>query len=112
MPAKNNDTRIHIVATAYDYHGNLASQTNDVIYEGVNDVTIPKASWISPLDGAALPAGDSALAVKLRGNASVLVRAGLVVPLGRPAFVLDQSQLVYRPSAVTARVTAGLQLGF
>ena len=84
VPAKNNDTRIHIVATAYDYHGNLATQTNDVVYEGVNDVTIPKASWISPLDGAALPAGDSAFSAKLRIKATDDFPSSLKVVFSSP----------------------------
>ncbi|MEO8035365.1 MAG: Ig-like domain-containing protein, partial [Acidobacteriota bacterium] len=70
VPARNSDTRIHVVATVFDYHGNAVTQTNDVIYEGVNDVTVPRASWISPLDGAALPAGNAALSVKLRVKAT------------------------------------------
>jgi hypothetical protein len=70
VPAKNNDTRIHIVATAYDYHGNSAAQTVDVVYEGVNDVTIPKGSWLTPVDGAALPSDQSATTVTLRVRAT------------------------------------------
>src|SRR6185369_12356311 len=56
--------------------------------------------------------GDVGVAANLGGNAAVLLRAGLVAPLSRPEFLLDQSQLVYRPSSLTVRVTAGLQLGF
>jgi len=55
---------------------------------------------------------DLGLALGLGGKAALLLRAGLVRPLARPQFVLDESQPVYRPSNLTVRVTAGLQLGF
>jgi hypothetical protein len=45
-------------------------------------------------------------------NTAILLRSGIAVPLARPAFVLDQSQFVYRPSRVTLRLTAGFELGF
>jgi hypothetical protein len=48
----------------------------------------------------------------LGARAAILLRAGVVRPLARPDFVLDQSELVYRPSPVTFRVTAGFELGF
>jgi hypothetical protein len=56
--------------------------------------------------------GDLGVSAAVGGNAAFLVRAGLVVPLARPEFVLDDSQLVYRPSRLSARLTAGLELGF
>ena len=51
-------------------------------------------------------------AATLGGNAAVFLRAGVAAPLARPEFVLDGSQLVYRPSRVTGHLTAGLELGF
>ncbi|MDQ6799844.1 MAG: Ig-like domain-containing protein, partial [Acidobacteriota bacterium] len=69
VTAKNADTRIHIVATAYDFHGNSTAATTDVIYDGLSDGTVPVAQWLTPLDGAALPAGQS-MPVKLRVHAT------------------------------------------
>jgi hypothetical protein len=48
----------------------------------------------------------------LGANTALVLRAGVVRPLARPDFVLDQSQLVYRPSQVALRLTAGFELGF
>ncbi len=45
-------------------------------------------------------------------NTAILLRAGVAVPLARPTFVVDSSDLVYRPSPVAVRVTAGFELGF
>ena len=45
-------------------------------------------------------------------NTAILLRAGIVRPLSRPDFVLDQHELVYRPGAVALRLTAGVELGF
>jgi hypothetical protein len=45
-------------------------------------------------------------------NTAILLRAGVAVPLARPTFVVDGSALVYRPSPVAVRVTAGFELGF
>jgi hypothetical protein len=50
--------------------------------------------------------------VAMGANSAFLLRAGVVRPLARPQFVLDQSQLVYRPSPVALRLTAGFELGF
>ena len=69
VTAKNADTRVHIVATAYDHHGNTGQGATDVIYESVNDGTIPVAQWLTPLDLAALPAGRT-MNVKLRVHAT------------------------------------------
>jgi hypothetical protein len=55
---------------------------------------------------------DAGVTAAVGGNTAILLRAGVVAPLARPDFVLDQSQLVYRPSPVTVRVTAGFELGF
>jgi hypothetical protein len=48
----------------------------------------------------------------LGANTAILLRAGVAVPFARPEFVLDGSNPVYRPSRVTVRVTAGVELGF
>ena len=50
--------------------------------------------------------------VALRGKTALVLRAGVVVPLARPDFVLDGSEVVYRPSRIAARGTAGVELGF
>jgi hypothetical protein len=55
---------------------------------------------------------DGGATVGLTANAAILLRAGIVRPLARPDFVLDQHELVYQPSPVAVRLTAGLQLGF
>jgi hypothetical protein len=55
---------------------------------------------------------DAGATAALGANTAILLRAGVVRPLARPDFVLDESQLVYRPSAVSVRVTAGFELGF
>ncbi len=55
---------------------------------------------------------DAGATVALGANTAILLRAGVVRPLARPDFVLDQSRLVYRPSPVTVRLTAGFELGF
>ncbi|HEY6140273.1 MAG TPA: Ig-like domain-containing protein, partial [Thermoanaerobaculia bacterium] len=69
---KNTDTRIRITATAYDYHGNATPASTEVIYQAVNDASIPKAQWITPIDGAALPANKTGetTTVKLRVHAT------------------------------------------
>ena len=48
----------------------------------------------------------------LGGNTALVLTGGVAVPLARPDFVLDESELVYRPSRLTGRFTAGLQIGF
>jgi Bacterial Ig-like domain/F5/8 type C domain len=55
VPPKNADTRIPIVVTAYDNRNNVTTQTREVIYDRLDDETLPKAAWLTPLDGAALP---------------------------------------------------------
>jgi hypothetical protein len=55
---------------------------------------------------------DAGATVALGTNTAILLRAGVVRPLARPDFVLDQSQLVYRPSPVAVRLTAGFELDF
>jgi len=59
VPAKNVDTRIPITVTATDYHGNTISTSVEVIYVGVNDPTVPKGSWLCPVDRATFPASAS-----------------------------------------------------
>jgi hypothetical protein len=55
---------------------------------------------------------DAGMTVAIGANTAILLRAGVVRPLVRPEFVLDESQLVYRPSPVALRLTAGFELGF
>jgi hypothetical protein len=55
---------------------------------------------------------DLGVTMALSGNTALLLTGGVAVPLARPAFVLDGSELVYRPSRLAARFTAGLQIGF
>jgi hypothetical protein len=55
---------------------------------------------------------DLGISAAVGGTVAFVLRAGLVVPLSRPAFVLDRSELVYRPSRMTARLTMGLELAF
>ncbi|HXA17287.1 MAG TPA: Ig-like domain-containing protein [Thermoanaerobaculia bacterium] len=82
--AKNADTRIHIVATAYDYHGNTTPVSADVIFQSVNDGTIPVAQWLTPLDGAALPA-NTPVSLTLRVHAIDNIKVEKVV-FTSPAF--------------------------
>ncbi|HEX8169927.1 MAG TPA: Ig-like domain-containing protein, partial [Thermoanaerobaculia bacterium] len=70
VPARNADTRIAIAARATDNRGNVAAQTVEVIYERVDDATIPQAAWITPLDGAALPFGIANWQATLRVRAT------------------------------------------
>src|SRR5205814_5220759 len=75
VTAKNIDTRIHIAATAYDYDGNQAAQTTDVIYESVNDGTAPMAWWLTPLDGALVAKGNITLTLRVRATDDIHVDA-------------------------------------
>ncbi len=70
VPAKNVDTRIPITVTAYDYHGNVQTFIVEIIYAGVNDPTVPKGTWLCPLDRAALPANQAALSLNLQVRAT------------------------------------------
>ncbi len=68
-----------------------------------------------PETGAALwraVRADAGTSVAVGTNTAVLLRAGVAVPLARPEFVLDQSQLVYRPSPAAVRLAVGFELGF
>lgn len=69
VTAKNADTRIHILATAFDIAGNSSQASTDVIYDSVNDPTVPVAEWLTPLDRAVLPANRS-MSIKLRVHAT------------------------------------------
>ncbi|HUJ13824.1 MAG TPA: Ig-like domain-containing protein, partial [Thermoanaerobaculia bacterium] len=116
--ANNADTRIHIIATAYDFHGNSTPAAVDVIYDSVNDGTIPVAQWLTPLDGAALPAGQS-VAVKLRVHATDDVHieavqfdsaafAAPVAPVTTPAAgaIYEQTAMVNVPPSGSFTITA------
>jgi len=45
-------------------------------------------------------------------DAALFLRAGLAAPFIRPAFVLDESQLVHRPDRLAGNLAAGMELGF
>jgi len=55
---------------------------------------------------------DAGVTAGLGASTAIVLRAGIVRPLARPDFVLDKSNLVYRPSPVALRLTAGFELGF
>ena len=55
---------------------------------------------------------EAGTTVATGANTAILLRAGVALPLARPEFVLDQSHLVYQPSPVSIRLTAGFELGF
>jgi hypothetical protein len=55
---------------------------------------------------------DIGVTAALNGNAALLLTGGLAVPLSRPAFVLDGTELVYRPSRLAMRLAAGLEVEF
>lgn len=54
---------------------------------------------------------DVGITMTLGGNAGLVLRAGAAVPWSRPEFVLDGAELVYQPSRLAGRFTAGLQVG-
>lgn len=70
VPPKNADTRVPVIVTAYDQRGNLVTETHEVIYERVDDATLPRAAWVTPLDGAALPSNVSGWQTTLRVQAT------------------------------------------
>ncbi|HYO78098.1 MAG TPA: Ig-like domain-containing protein, partial [Thermoanaerobaculia bacterium] len=70
VPPRNADTRVTIVATAYDHRDNPVSETREVIYERIDDETLPVAAWITPLDGAALPSNEAGWLTTLRIKAT------------------------------------------
>jgi hypothetical protein len=55
---------------------------------------------------------DLGVTMALSGNTGLLLSGGVAVPLARPAFVLDGSEPIYRPSRLAGRFTAGFQVGF
>ena len=55
---------------------------------------------------------DVGVTVALGGNAALVLRVGAAVPLSRPEFVLDSTDLVYQPNRLAGRSTAGLEIGF
>src|SRR5450631_1091040 len=55
---------------------------------------------------------DVGVTAGLGGNAALVLRVGAAIPLSRPEFVLDGADLVYRPSRLAGRFTAGLEIGF
>jgi len=70
VPPKNADTRVVISATATDNRDNATTATTEVIYDHRDDATLPRAAWITPLDGAALPAGQTGWLTTLRVKAT------------------------------------------
>ncbi|HEY6211812.1 MAG TPA: Ig-like domain-containing protein, partial [Vicinamibacterales bacterium] len=70
VPPKNADTRVAIVVTAFDRRNNSISETHEVIYDRRDDSTLPKAAWLTPLDGAALPANQPSWLATLRVRAT------------------------------------------
>ena len=60
------DTRIHVVATAFDYHGNATPASVDVIYQRVDDSTIPRAQWVTPQERSEILRKDLALVDQAR----------------------------------------------
>ncbi|MBW3565708.1 MAG: Ig-like domain-containing protein, partial [Acidobacteria bacterium] len=59
VPVRNADTRVVISATAEDHGGNSETASHEIIWTGVNDPTVPSASWSCPVDRAVVPAGLS-----------------------------------------------------
>jgi hypothetical protein len=55
---------------------------------------------------------DLGLTAAIGRNTAFLLRAGAALPLARPEFVFDGTSLVYRPSRLGGRLTAGVELGF
>jgi hypothetical protein len=55
---------------------------------------------------------DLGVTAALAANTALVLRAGMAVPLSHPAFVLDESELVYRPGELAGRLTVGLELEF
>jgi len=70
VPPKNADTRVPVVVTAFDHRGNAVTETHDVIYERVDDSSLPRAAWVTPVDGAVLPSNQAGWLTTLRVRAS------------------------------------------
>ncbi|HEU4888018.1 MAG TPA: carboxypeptidase regulatory-like domain-containing protein, partial [Thermoanaerobaculia bacterium] len=99
VPLKNSDTRVRILATAFDYDDNKVESAVEVIYEGVNDPTVPKAAWITPLDGAALPTGQV--------NWQTVLRVRATDDIGITGVKFESSALA-SPVTVTTPKSAGV----
>ncbi|HEU4887385.1 MAG TPA: Ig-like domain-containing protein, partial [Thermoanaerobaculia bacterium] len=70
VPNKNVDTRVHTTATVTDLRGNVGEGFTDIIWDRVEDENVPTAEWITPLDGAALPKGQTSWDTTLRVRAT------------------------------------------
>ncbi|HEX6084063.1 MAG TPA: Ig-like domain-containing protein, partial [Thermoanaerobaculia bacterium] len=99
VPPKNADTRVPITVTAYDHRGNTFTETREVIYERVDDASLPRAAWITPLDGAVLPSNQAGWLTTLR------VRASDDVKVTRVRF---ESTALAAPIDLTAPVSGDL----
>ncbi len=55
---------------------------------------------------------DAGVTAALAGNAMLILRAGVAVPLARPEFVLDGTDRIYQPGRLAGRFTAGIEIGF
>ena len=77
VPPKNADARVSLTAIVTDHRGNETTTGHEVIFERVDDATIPTAAWITPLDGAALPANvaDWTATLRVRATDDVKVTA-------------------------------------
>ncbi|MFP5247000.1 MAG: hypothetical protein ACLGH0_09940, partial [Thermoanaerobaculia bacterium] len=70
VPPKNADTRVRTIVRAYDYRNNVTEDAVELIWERVEDPTVPTAYWITPLDNAALPIGITGWQTVLRVQAT------------------------------------------
>ncbi|MFL6248500.1 MAG: Ig-like domain-containing protein, partial [Thermoanaerobaculia bacterium] len=70
VPPKNAETRVHTTATVTDLRGNIGEGFTDIIWDRVDDETVPFVEWITPLDGAALPKGQTTWETTLRVRAT------------------------------------------
>src|SRR3954452_1331057 len=66
VPAKNDDTKIAIVATAKDFRGNKGTAGAEVTYIGLHDATVPRGAWVSPIANAAWPSDQTTFTTTLR----------------------------------------------
>jgi len=55
---------------------------------------------------------DLGVTATLGSRMALTLRAGASAPFSRPEFVLDGADLVYQPSRLAGRFTAGLEVGF
>jgi Bacterial Ig-like domain len=109
VPPKNADTRVPIVVRVFDHRGNVVTENRDVIYERVDDATLPVAAWLSPLDGAALPSNLSGWLTTLRVRATDDVKitsvrfesAALAAPIALTAPKSGTSDIFETKAALT-----------